>query len=287
MDNSELIVNKDGSICHLHTRPEDLADTILLVGDQGRVEMISKHFDRIELKISNREFITHTGHIGHKRITVMSTGIGTDNIDIVLNELDATVNMDLNARTFKQDRKSLNLIRLGTTGALHKDIPVGALVLSEFGLGLDGLIHHYNYRPSTGEFNLQQAIIEHLNWDSKLPEPYIVGSNQELLSQFQDQTIKGITATASGFYGPQGRSIYLSPRYPEIEEMLQTFHMDGHRITNFEMETSALYGLAKLLGHRACTCCVVLANRLTGDYASDHRKAVEKMIRYVLERIAQ
>ena len=285
IEDSELILNDDGSIYHIHLKPEHIADTVLLVGDQGRVAKISRHFDKIDHKISNREFHTHTGTYKGKKITVLSTGIGTDNIDIVVNELDAAVNIDLNTRELKPERKSLNLIRIGTSGALHPDIPVGSHSISEFGLGLDGLIYYYNYEFSQREKNLANSINSHLNWNSSLSRPYIIESSKTLFDQLSEDMIPGITATAAGFYGPQGRRLYLEPNIKDINAQFSSFQSNGYRITNFEMETSALYALGKMLGHKCCTTCAIIANRTIKDYSDDYQSIVDGLIEVVLNRI--
>jgi len=285
LKDSELILNDDGSVYHIHLKPEHIADTVLLVGDQGRVAQISRHFDKIEFKISNREFITHTGEYKGKRITVLSTGIGTDNIDIVLNELDAAVNIDLESRHVREERKSLNLIRIGTSGALHPDIPVGSFSISQFGLGFEGLIYYYRYTFSDKEKELSDKINEHLDWDPNLSRPYIIESSKTLFDKLGKNMVPGITATASGFYGPQGRCLYLEPKNTEIQQQLSSFHFEGHRITNFEMETSALYSLGKMLGHNCCTTCAIIANRTIKDYSDNYLAIVDNLIEVVLERI--
>lgn len=284
---SELILNKDGSVYHINLKPEHIAPTVLLVGDQGRVAQISRHFDKIEHKIQKREFITHTGTYKGKRITALSTGIGTDNIDIVVNELDAAVNIDLNTRQLKEERQSLNLIRIGTSGALHPDIPVGSFVAAEFGLGFEGLIYYYNYKFNALERELTDQVVKQLNWNPHLSTPYITEGSDYLLELLAKNTmIKGITATASGFYGPQGRALYLQPSDLLLNDKLMNFGHKNHRITNFEMETSALYGLGSLLGHRCCTCCAIIANRTIKDYSKDAVAVVEGLIETVLDRLA-
>ncbi len=285
MKSSELIINDDGSVYHLHLKEEHVADTVILVGDQGRVKQVSDHFDSIEFKISNREFITHTGVYKGKRITVMSTGIGCDNIDIAVGELDAAVNIDLAHRTYKKDRKSLNLIRIGTSGALHPDIPVGTFLLSEYALGFEGLIYFYNFKFSEREAELTKAIQDQLNWPSQLSDPYAVSASQDLLDLLSDGMVKGVTATASGFYGPQGRTLYLKPSISDLGDRLRSFSYQKHRITNFEMETSALYGLGKMMGHHCCTCCAIIANRSIGEYADDYKSIVNDLIKTVLDRL--
>ena len=282
---SELVLNPDGSVYHLHLKPEHIADTVFLVGDQGRVSRISQHFEELELQISNREFVTHTGIYKGSRFTALSTGIGTDNIDIAINELDAAVNIDLETRQRKSTRRSLNLIRIGTSGALHGDIPVDSAVISTHGLGFDGLLYYYEYQFDDEEQQLNQHINSHLNWDARLSRPYIVGASSQLLDRLAPEMIQGITATATGFYGPQGRELNLPLANRQINESLQSFNFNGHRITNFEMETSALYGLGKILGHQCCTCCAIIANRVSRKYSHDHGKAIDALIQTILHRL--
>lgn len=282
MRDSELILNDDGSVYHINVKEEHLADTVLLVGDPGRVKQVSSFFDSIEHRRQNREFNTHTGVYKGKRLTVMSTGIGTDNIDIVLNELDAAVNIDLKTRLPKAERKSLNLVRIGTSGALQEDIPVGAHLISEYGLGLDGLMHYYQYPYNQEELLLMHKINEHLQWNAKLAEPYVVKSSSSLLDKLGKEMTAGVTATASGFYGPQGRRLRLDPNDATINEKLTSFNFQENRITNFEMETSALYGLGRLLGHDCITCCAIIANRIRKEYSDDHTKDVNNLIESVL-----
>ena len=283
---TELILNPDGSIYHLKLRPEQIADTVFVVGDQGRVPMISKYFDRIEHKVQNREFLTHTGYFSRKRLSVVSTGIGTDNIDIVLNELDAAVNIDLEKRALKDRHTSLNIIRLGTTGALQAEIPIDTMVASAFGLGFDGLMHFYDFNPSLAEMDMANAFTNHLNWNSKLSDPYIFSASPLLLNHMAANLIKGITCTANGFYGPQGRELRLSLAYPEMNNLIEQFQYGEYKITNLEMETSALYGLGKLLDHHTLTICNVIANRVRKEYSKDAKKSVDEMIRYALEVVS-
>jgi len=284
---SELIINADGSIYHLKLRPEHVADTVFVVGDQGRVPIISNYFDKIEHKIQNREFLTHTGYFGKKRISVISTGIGTDNIDIVLNELDAAVNFDLESRTLRDQRKSLDIIRLGTTGALQPDIPVDTMVASAFGLGFDGLMHFYDYDSKLAETDMADAFVKHVNWHDKLPYPYVFAASQSLLTRIAGELTKGITTTANGFYGPQGRELRIPLAFPKMNELIESFDYQGHKITNLEMETSALFALGKVLGHNTLTVCDVIANRARKEYSKDVKASVDKMIRYVLEKISE
>ena len=280
---SELIINPDGSVYHLHLRPEDIAETIIVVGDAGRVENISAHFDRIELRKMNREFVTHTGYVGKKRLTVLSTGIGIDNIDIVVNELDALVNIDLETRKIRYQQKSLNLIRLGTSGALQEDIPVDSFVASTHGIGIDGLLYFYDACGDHIEQEMTAEFIRHTGWSLDLPSPYIVGAAPELLKYFEDTFIKGMTATAPGFYGPQGRVLRLQLAKPDLLDRLESFRSGDNRVVNFEMETSALFGLSKMLGHHAATVCAIVANRLRKEFSVDYQKTVNKLIVKLLE----
>jgi uridine phosphorylase len=282
---SELVLNQDGSVYHLHVKDEHIADTVIIVGDPGRVQQVSGHFDKIECRVQNREFITHTGSYKGKRITVLSTGIGTDNIDIAINELDAAVNIDPIRRAPRLQRRKLNIVRIGTSGALQADIPVGSLVISEFGLGLDGLMYYYHFEPNPVERELTDRVNEHLNWNKDLSHPYMVKGSESLLKALGESMMKGITATASGFYGPQGRKLTLVPRDPDINQRLQTFSFKNHRIMNFEMETSALYGLGKLLNHECITCCVIIANRIRMEFSDDHQRDVNALIETVLGRL--
>jgi len=282
---SELILNPDGSVYHLNLRPENISENIIVVGDQGRVETISKHFTNIECKIQNREFLTHTGTYNGKRITALSTGIGTDNIDIVVNELDALVNIDLEKREIKDKKSSLNIVRLGTSGALQGDIPVDNFVMSEYGLGFDGLLNFYQVDPKIYVDDITEAFMKHTAWDSKLARPYTIKASEFLMKKLDEGFFKGITATASGFYGPQGRQLRIAPADPLLNDKMETFNFKGHRITNFEMETSALYGLGAILGHNTLTICAVIANRVSKQFSKDYHPAVEKLIQLVLDRI--
>lgn len=284
---SELIVNQDKSIYHIHLREEHVADNVIVVGDQGRVERVSMHFDKIEAKIENREFVTHVGTYNGKKITVMSTGIGTDNIDIAINELDAAVNIDLETKKVKPNLRKLNIVRIGTSGALQGDIPVDSFVLSEYGLGFDGLLHYYDFDYSKKEKELNKAFKKYSDWAKKPARPYFVEGSQELISKLEKGTIKGITATASGFYGPQGRILRLPLKRNDLNEVLTNFYFDNHRITNFEMETSALYGLGKMLGHNCATVCAIIANRIAQKYSADYKKTVDKLIVNVLEKLTK
>jgi len=282
---SELILTPAGEIYHLRLRPGQLADTVIVVGDQERVAEISKHFDTVEHRVQNREFVTHTGTFNGKRITALSTGIGTDNIDIVLNEIDALVNIDLQTRTIKKKHTSLRIVRIGTCGALQADIPVDTFVASSHGMGFDGLLNFYAGMTETDEPGIARAFMAHAGWTKELPYPYVAKASEELLQQLAFDMRQGITATAPGFYGPQGRQLRLPPALPDLNEKLGSFRFGELRVTNFEMETSALYGLGRLLGHQTCTVCAVIANRVIRQYSKDYHPAVERLIRTVLERL--
>ena len=258
---SELILNPDGSIYHLNLQPENIADTIITVGDQDRVSQVTKHFDSIEFSTQKREFKTETGVYKGKKITVISTGIGPDNIDIVFNELDALANIDLNERTIKKKHTKLDIIRIGTSGSIQANIPVNSFVISKYGLGLDGLIHSYDSEHIL-EKEIEDAFIEHTNWNNRKARPYIVKNNYELENKLKsDKTFIGLTATAIGFYGPQGRVLRLPIKNKDLNSKMDSFNFKGNKITNFEMETSAMYGIGKLLGHRVLSMNVIIANR--------------------------
>jgi uridine phosphorylase len=282
---SELIINPDGSIYHLHLKPEHIADDIIVVGDPQRVALISKYFDNIEYKISNREFVTHTGSINGKRITALATGIGTDNIDIVINELDAIVNIDLDKRVPKNTHRTLNIIRLGTSGALQEDIPVDSFVFSQYGLGIDGLLNFYEDRDQVIDQELTEAFVAYSKWNKDLAKPYIVRSSKDLEKRISEGMFKGITATAPGFYGPQGRVLRLGLMQKNINSSLENFQFNGNRITNFEMETSALYGLGGMLGHNTATVCAIIANRYNKTFSQDYKTTVKKLIELLLTRL--
>lgn len=282
---TELILTPEGRVYHINLLAEDIADDVIVVGDQGRVAQISSHFSKIDFKTEHREFITHTGWYNGKRITVLSTGIGTDNIDIVLNELDAAVNIDPKTRRLNPKLRSLNIIRLGTSGALQQDIPVNGLVVSTHGLGFDGLLNYYDNFASINEDAISKAFMKHSAWAPNLPFPYCIKASDKLLVKFGDGFHKGITATAPGFYGPQGRQIRLKAAKPNLNELLTDFSFDNKKITNFEMETSALYGLGKLLGHECLTICVIIANRVRKEFTSDYKKSVDILIETCLNKI--
>ncbi|MCF8295932.1 MAG: nucleoside phosphorylase [Saprospiraceae bacterium] len=284
---SELIINPDNSIYHLKLKPEDIARDIIVVGDHQRVEVISNYFDKIEFKNFNREFVTHTGYLNNKRISVIGTGIGTDNMDIVLNELDAIANIDLENRVIKEKHTSLNIIRLGTSGAIQKEIPIDSIAMSSYGLGFDGLLNFYGDKNKVDEVNITEAFIKQTDWGLELPKPYVVKASEVLEKELGAGLIKGITATAPGFYGPQGRVLRLKLAYPELNEKIESFYFQNKRIINFEMETSALYGLGKMLGHNTLTICAIIANRVNQEYSKDYKKTVKKMIELVLERLTK
>ena len=284
---SELILNPDGSVYHLHLKPENIADTIIVVGDPGRVKEISKHFDKIDFMVQNRELNTHTGSIGNKRLTVLSTGMGTDNLDIVINELDAVVNIDLTKREPKPTHTKLNIIRLGTAGALQADIKPGDFVASSFGVGMDGLLYFYEKGKSIMNLSLAEAFVKHTQWDANLPGIYAVPCSQMLMDKLGKDLVHGITLTAPGFYGPQGRELRLKLAFPELNHLIESFEFSGNRIANFEMETSALYGLGKMLGHETLTICTIVANRVNHTYAEDYHSDIERLIKLVLTRLTE
>jgi uridine phosphorylase len=282
---SELVLNPDGSVYHLKIKPGQLAKTIVIVGDPHRVAVISSRFDSIEFTSENREIVVHTGKMNGKRITALSTGMGTDNIDIVLNELDALVNIDLEKRQAKNEHTSLNIIRLGTSGALQPEIPLNSFILSEYGIGLDGLLNFYEGNKQVNEIGLIEAFMDSTNYPAALPKPYAVKGSEELIKLFDDVPLKGITLTAPGFYGPQGRVLRLNLAYPELNNIMQKFTYEQSRVMNFEMETSALYGLGKLLGHNTITLCVAIANRENKQFNKGYKEAISELIDHVLEKI--
>ncbi len=274
---SELIINSRGAIYHVDLRPEELADTVITVGDPDRVAEVSKHFDKIEVKRQHREFIAHTGFVGKKRITVISTGIGPDNIDIVLNELDALKNIDLETRTEKPNLSALTIIRLGTSGSLQADIPVDSLVAGTHGLGLDNLLHYYRLKSNEEELQLLQHFVTHTQLAGNI-QPYIASAGSSVIKHFVEGFHQGITVTCPGFYGPQGRVLRLGLSNPQLVESLTNFSFGNHRISNFEMETSAIYGLGKLMGHHCLSVNVIVANRVRKEFSKDGAAAVEHLI---------
>jgi len=281
---SDLIINPDGSIYHLNLLPEDIADTVITVGDPDRVSEVSKHFDRIEIKKGKREFISHTGYLGSRRISVLSTGIGTDNIDIVLNELDALVNIDFSTRTVKPNLKSLNIIRIGTSGAVQEDIPIGSIMVSEYGLGLDSLMQYYRHQPSEDEHNILDAIKSHF-YHFKGISPYITAADTHLIETIGIGLERGITVTAPGFYAPQGRQVRAKTSLPGLIDDIKLFSTGKHRITNLEMETAGIYALSRVLGHKALSVNAILASRLQFRFASNPGKIINQAIELVLSRL--
>jgi uridine phosphorylase len=284
---SELIINVRGAVYHLDLRPEELAGTVVTVGDPGRVKEVSKHFDKIEVKAEHREFISHTGYVGKKRLTVLSSGIGPDNIDIVINELDALCNIDFETRQIKSKLSSLNIIRLGTSGSLQADIPVDSFVVSTHGLGIDNLLNFYRLEQNDQEKQLLHSFITHTQMHGQMSHPYISSAAGSLLKHFVKDFHQGITVTCPGFYGPQGRILRLGIRNPELINRLTDFRFGQHRITNFEMETSAIYGLGKLLGHNCLAINAIVANRIQKDFSKDSKASVEKMIIKFIEIFSQ
>ena len=283
---SELIINDDGSVFHLHLKPEELADTVILVGDPGRVDMVSEYFENREFRQQSREFVSVTGTYKGKRMTVLSTGIGTDNIDIVMNELDALANIDFSTREVKQQKRSLNILRIGTSGAIQKDIPLGSFVFSHISVGCDGLMNWYADRDSIALTGIEEAFKQHTNWNRHLPDPYFVRAGQKMIDLFKDCTIKGMTIAASGFYGPQGRVLRMPLAMPDMLETFESFNYEGERVTNFEMEGSAVAGIASHLGHNAGTVCCIIANRHIGTSNPDYKPQVRKLVELALDRLA-
>ena len=281
---TELILNPDGSIYHLKLLPGDIADTIILAGDPDRVQIISSFFDRVEMKKQKREFITHTGVYRGTRISAISSGIGTDNIDIVVNELDALANIDMKSREVKKEHRTLKLIRIGTSGALQKDIPVDSFVISEKAIGFDGLLNFYAGRDKICDTGFERAFTEAVDWNRNFAVPYVVPASDKLFRKFSGNSIiPGVTISAPGFYAPQGRMLRLQPADPLLNKKIEEFRYGNYRITNFEMESSAIYGLSKLLGHEAITICAIIANRSTRTYSTRHEQTMEKLIGTVLD----
>lgn len=283
---SELIINTDGSVFHLHLRPEQIADTIILVGDPARVDMIAKYFDTIECRAANREFNSVTGEYKGKRMTALSTGIGIGNIDISMTELDALANIDFATRTVKEQLRQLTILRLGTSGALQSDIEVGDVVFARTSLGFDGLLSYYAGRNEVCDLALEQAFVNHTEWDSLMPRPYFVDADQELWELFKDSTTEGITIASPGFYAPQGRWVRLKPADEQMNAKIESFSFNSRRITNYEMEGSAIAGLAALMGHRAATMCTIIAQRIAQNANTDYKPFVERMIVMALDKLA-
>ena len=283
---SELIINQDGSVFHLHVRPEQLAEKIILVGDPDRVDLVASHFEEKECDIVSREFHTITGRFQDKRITVISTGIGCDNIDIVVNELDALANIDFQTRTVKPQLKSLELVRIGTCGGLQPNTPVGTYIISAKSIGFDGLLNFYAGRNEVCDLDFEQVFTRHMHWNPLLCAPYVIDANPELTARIGgEDMVRGVTIACGGFFGPQGRELRIPLADPEQNRKVEAFEYEGWRITNFEMESSALAGLARLMGHRATTCCMVIANRLAKEANTGYKGSIDGLIREVLERI--
>lgn len=283
---TQLILNNEGAIYHLNLRPDDIADDIILVGDPARVSMVADFFEKIEIQRQNRELVTVTGRYNGKRITVISTGMGTDNLDIVINELDALANIDFSTRKPKDAHRSLNLIRIGTCGALQADIPVEeSYVATRYALGFDGLLYFYGQNQKVNETAIRDAFIEYMDYPTDLPKPYVVESSKDLFDRVGQGYFQGITATAPGFYGPQGRSLRMPLAYPENNAKIEGFRYGNWRICNFEMESSALYGLGKMMGHNCATVCAVIANRVSEKFAIDYHPYVKKLVFNTIERL--
>lgn len=289
IEESELILNPDGSVFHLHLKPGEVADTVILLGDPDRVALVASFFDHLEVSVQNREFISRTGTLNGKRITVVSTGIGTDNIDIVVNELDALVNVDFQTRAVKDKHTSLRLIRIGTSGSLQHDLDVDSWLISEKGIGFDGLLNFYANRNHVTDNAFELAFTRHLDWNTQLTAPYVVEACPDLVAKLSAHPMirKGVTISAPGFYGPQGRVIRLELADPHINDKISAFRFEGQRITNYEMECSAIYGLSKLLGHHAVTLCAIIANRMAGQYSKDYKPVIKALIIHVLSSITR
>ncbi len=283
---SELIINSDGSIFHLHIRPEQLAQNVILVGDPGRVAMFKPYFEAIECEGASREFVWATGTYHGSRITALSTGIGTDNIDIVMTELDALANIDFSTREVKPEHTTLNIVRLGTCGALQPEIPLGAFVLSHISIGFDGLMNWYAGREEITDVNMEKAFMKHMNWPETLPTPYFVKASEKLIRLFEDSTVRGMTISSPGFYGPQGRVVRQKLAMPNMLEDIESFRYEDRKITNFEMEGSAIAGIARHLGHEATTVCCVIAHRYLKDANTDYKPRVAQLVKLVLDKVS-
>lgn len=284
---SELIINDDGSAFHIHLRPEELADLVILVGDPGRVDMIAEYLTDIEFRHANREFVSTTGKYNGKRITILSTGIGTDNCDIVMTELDALANVSFKTREAKKRHRTLTILRIGTTGAVQPDIPIGSPIFSQFSVGCDGLLNWYADRDSISELGMEKAFKKHVGWDKNLPSPYFVKASDKLVERFKDCAVMGVTISAPGFYGPQGRVVRLGLAMPDMIEKFESFKYKGFRITNFEMESSAVAGMAKHLGHEAGTICCAIANRYLKSSNPDYKAMVRSLVEMSLDRLTR
>lgn len=284
---SELIINADGSVFHLHMKPEELASNVILVGDPGRVDMVSEFLTDIEFRHQSREFVSVTGRYNSKRVTVLSTGIGTDNIDIVMNELDALANIDFETREPNKEHRSLNILRIGTSGAIQKDIPLGSYVFSHISVGCDGLMNWYADRDKVSLLDMEEAFKKHVGWNKHLPDPYFVPNGNKLIEKFEDCTIKGVTISASGFYGPQGRVLRMPLAMPNMLNDFETFRFGDWRITNFEMEGSAIAGIASHLGHQGGTVCCIIANRHLHSSNPDYKPQVRGLVELSLDRLSR
>lgn len=283
---SELILNNDGTIFHLHLKPENIAEQIILVGDQARVEEVAAFFDSIEFSARNREFQTITGKYKNQKFSVVSTGIGTDNIDIVLNELDALANIDLEKREIKKNKTSLKIVRIGTSGGLQEDLPVNSFVISQKSIGFDGMLNFYANRENYCDLPFEKAFRQFTGWEESLPTPYVVDSSKQLLAKFDSPEFKkGVTISAPGFYGPQGRVLRLPLAMPQLNKLIEQFRFDDMKITNFEMESSAIFGLSKMLGHKALAVCLIIANRVLGEANENYRPEMKKLIKKVLDSL--
>ena len=287
IEESELIINEDGSIFHLHLLPEQIADDIILVGDPGRVDMICKHFDKIEHHVQNREFITKTGLYKGHRITVLATGIGTDNIDIVINELDALANIDLQTRSEKVEKKSLNFIRIGTSGGLQEDLEVGSFLMSEISVGFDGVLNWYAGSEKIFDMDMENTFKQFMNWNPRLTAPYFVKASETLMQRIGNGIRRGVTISAPGFYGPQGRELRLEIQDRDINNKIRAFRYGEKKITNYEMESSALCGLANMLGHNATTVCVIIANRFAKKTLIGYKNAMEVLVKLIIDRLTE
>jgi uridine phosphorylase len=282
---SELIINSRGAIYHLDLRPEEIGDTIITVGDPNRVEKVSKYFDQIDHKSSHREFVTHTGRIGNKSISVVSTGIGTDNIDIVMNELDALVNIELDERLQKKEKKILKIIRIGTSGSLQEHVGIDSFVASTHGIGLDNLLHFYRFQSTEEEVEIGRSLIGHIHLNANLSSPYVFRASAFMLARFAESCHAGLTITCPGFYGPQGRVLSLGLSMPSINDELTSFRLGNHQILNYEMETAGIYGLGSVLGHQCISLSAIVANRITKQFSTDAENTIDRLIRQTIERI--
>ena len=284
---SELIINSDGSAFHIHLRPEELADIVILVGDPGRVDMIGYYLSDVEFRHANREFVSTTGRFNGKRLTAISTGIGTDNCDIVMTEIDALANVDLQTREVKKNHRARTVLRIGTTGAIQEDIPIGSAIFSHYSIGCDGLLNWYEDREKITDLDMEEAFMKHTGWDKHLPAPYFVKASDDLIKRFEDCSVKGMTISAPGFYGPQGRVVRLGLAMPDMLEKFESFRYGEYRITNFEMEGSAVAGLARQLGHKAGTICCAIANRYLKNSDPDYKAMVRNLIEVSLDRLTR